>query len=192
MIQTKRDERDKNCNKMIGYQGMWNLPGPGIEPVSPVLAGRFLIPGPQRKSCCIYFFSGVPCLGCRFHEGRKFCFVHFYLVTPQIIAWLQQLLCKHLWNKWMLPDTTPYTHTHTHTASSLLLRHCLCPQCHGGSLPTAAFLGSAHPPHCLPTEQLRGTSLKGLPCFQIKRSFLTLPFKIPTYIHHQIVPPCDS
>ena len=23
-------------------QGMWNLPGPGIEPVSPALAGRFL------------------------------------------------------------------------------------------------------------------------------------------------------
>ena len=26
--------------------GMWDLPGPGIEPVSPALAGRFLTNGP--------------------------------------------------------------------------------------------------------------------------------------------------
>jgi len=31
-------------------QGMWNLPGPGIEPVSPALAGGFLSTGPLRKS----------------------------------------------------------------------------------------------------------------------------------------------
>ena len=31
--------------------GMWNLPGPGIEPVSPALAGRFLTTGPPGKSC---------------------------------------------------------------------------------------------------------------------------------------------
>ena len=30
--------------------GMWDLPGPGIEPVSPTLAGRFLSTGPPRKS----------------------------------------------------------------------------------------------------------------------------------------------
>ena len=29
--------------------GMWNLPGPGIEPMSPVLAGVFLITGPPWK-----------------------------------------------------------------------------------------------------------------------------------------------
>ena len=29
---------------------MWDLPGPGIEPVSPALAGRFLITGPPGKS----------------------------------------------------------------------------------------------------------------------------------------------
>ena len=28
---------------------MWNLPGPEIEPVSPVLAGRFLTTGPSGK-----------------------------------------------------------------------------------------------------------------------------------------------
>ena len=30
--------------------GMWGLPGPGIEPVSPVLAGRFLTTEPPGKS----------------------------------------------------------------------------------------------------------------------------------------------
>ena len=29
--------------------GMWDLPGAGIEPVSPALAGRFLIIGPPGK-----------------------------------------------------------------------------------------------------------------------------------------------
>ena len=30
-------------------QGLWDLPGAGIEPVSPALAGRFLIVGPPGK-----------------------------------------------------------------------------------------------------------------------------------------------
>ena len=30
--------------------GMWDLPGPGIEPVSPALAGRFLTTQPPGKS----------------------------------------------------------------------------------------------------------------------------------------------
>ena len=29
---------------------MWDLPGPGIKPVSPALAGRFLTTGPPGKS----------------------------------------------------------------------------------------------------------------------------------------------
>ena len=29
---------------------MWNLPGPGLEPVSPALADRFLTTGPPGKS----------------------------------------------------------------------------------------------------------------------------------------------
>ena len=33
-------------------QGMWNLPGPGIELVSPALAGRFLSTVPPEKSLC--------------------------------------------------------------------------------------------------------------------------------------------
>ena len=30
---------------------MWNLPGPGIKPMSPALAGRFLTTGPRGKFC---------------------------------------------------------------------------------------------------------------------------------------------
>ena len=30
--------------------GMWDLPGPGIKPMSPALAGRFLTTGPPGKS----------------------------------------------------------------------------------------------------------------------------------------------
>ena len=33
--------------------GMWNLPGPGIEPMSPTLAGRFLTTGPAGKSAML-------------------------------------------------------------------------------------------------------------------------------------------
>ena len=35
---------------VIVARGMWNLPGPGTEPVAPVLAGRFLTTGPPEKS----------------------------------------------------------------------------------------------------------------------------------------------
>ena len=31
----------------LSYSGMWDLPGPGIEPVSPALAGRLLTTGPK-------------------------------------------------------------------------------------------------------------------------------------------------
>ena len=34
----------------LAAQGMWSLPGPGIEPVSRALAGRFLSTVPLGKS----------------------------------------------------------------------------------------------------------------------------------------------
>ena len=39
-----REHRLSSCGSM------WNLPGPGIEPVCPALAGGFLTAGPPRKS----------------------------------------------------------------------------------------------------------------------------------------------
>ena len=35
--------------------GMWDLPGPGIEPMSPALAGRFLTTVPPGKSYSLYY-----------------------------------------------------------------------------------------------------------------------------------------
>ena len=41
-------------------RGMWDLPGPEIEPVSPALAGGFLTTAPPGKSYCFFFtFSFV-------------------------------------------------------------------------------------------------------------------------------------
>ena len=39
--------------------GMWNLPRPGIEPMSPALAGEFLSTGPPKKTsiCFLYLAS---------------------------------------------------------------------------------------------------------------------------------------
>jgi len=39
------------------WQGMWNLPGPGIEPMSPALAGEFLTTGSPGKSNHISFLN---------------------------------------------------------------------------------------------------------------------------------------
>ena len=39
--------------KLLG--GMWDLPGPGIEPVSPALAGGFLTTAPPGKSKAFFF-----------------------------------------------------------------------------------------------------------------------------------------
>ena len=43
--------------------GMWDLPGPGMEPISPALAGGFLIAGPPGKSPNVTFLkSEIPYL----------------------------------------------------------------------------------------------------------------------------------
>ena len=47
--------RLRSCGtRALLLHGMWDLPGPGIEPVSPTLAGGFFItapPGKSLKSC---------------------------------------------------------------------------------------------------------------------------------------------
>ena len=39
-----------SLHRLSCFLGMWALSGPGIEPVSPALAGRFLTTGPPGKS----------------------------------------------------------------------------------------------------------------------------------------------
>ena len=38
---------------------MWDLPGPGIKPMSPSLRGRFFTIGPLRKSPLLLFLNAV-------------------------------------------------------------------------------------------------------------------------------------
>ena len=43
--------------------GMWDLPGPGLEPVSPALAGGFLITAPPGSPFLCYFEANLrPCI----------------------------------------------------------------------------------------------------------------------------------
>ena len=44
--------RLSNCgSRAQPLHGMWDLPGPGIEPVSPALAGRLPTTAPPGKPC---------------------------------------------------------------------------------------------------------------------------------------------
>ena len=40
-------------------RGMWDLPGPGFEPVSPALAGGLLTTVPLGKPCIIFFLDST-------------------------------------------------------------------------------------------------------------------------------------
>ena len=42
-------------------RGMWDLPGPGLEPVSPALAGGFLTTAPPGKSLSILYIAVCIC-----------------------------------------------------------------------------------------------------------------------------------
>ena len=44
--------RLSNCDSRAQLlRGMWNIPGPGLEPVSPALVGGFLTTAPPGKPC---------------------------------------------------------------------------------------------------------------------------------------------
>ena len=54
------ERRLRTCGAWASLlRGMWDLPGPGLEPVSPALAGRFLTTAPPGRSnyCYFEFFS---------------------------------------------------------------------------------------------------------------------------------------
>ena len=51
------EHRLSSCGtQALLLHGMWDLPRPGLEPVSPALAGRFLTTVPPRKSQDFSFF----------------------------------------------------------------------------------------------------------------------------------------
>ena len=43
------------------FRAMWDLPGPGLEPVSPALAGEFLTAAPPGKSLLLCFRTWSYC-----------------------------------------------------------------------------------------------------------------------------------
>ena len=54
------ERRLRTCGaRALLLRGMWDLPGPGLEPMSPALAGRFLTTEPPGRSnyCYFEFFS---------------------------------------------------------------------------------------------------------------------------------------
>ena len=59
-LQTRRLS---NCGSLAQLLcSMWDLPRPGLEPVSPALAGRFSTTAPPVKPNSIFFFIGVKSL----------------------------------------------------------------------------------------------------------------------------------
>ena len=50
-------------------RGMWDLPGPGLEPVSPALAGGFLTTAPPGKSQEHFLIAALPA-ACHWHLAR--------------------------------------------------------------------------------------------------------------------------
>ena len=63
-LQTRRLS---SCGSRVQLlHGMWDLPRPGLEPVSPALAGRFSTTAPPEKPLFIYFlnlFLAALCVG---------------------------------------------------------------------------------------------------------------------------------
>ena len=87
-------------------RGMWDLPRPGLEPVSPALAGRFSTTAPPGKPC-IWHFDSSHCSGCElvFQCG-------FYLHFPDgYLCWISfHVLIGNLQIFWsnVCSDTSPF------------------------------------------------------------------------------------
>ena len=62
-FQAREHRLSSSCVQAYLAQGMWDLPGPGTEPVSPASAGRFLATEPPGKPELLIlnpiFYSGI-------------------------------------------------------------------------------------------------------------------------------------
>ena len=57
--------RLSNCGSRAQLlRGMWDLPRPGLEPVSPALAGRFSTTAPPGKPCSVFLISVIVLFVC--------------------------------------------------------------------------------------------------------------------------------
>ena len=71
---------------------MGGLPGPGIEPVSPALAGRFFTSEPSGKPCISHFNGMEKTLKPMIHYEHCHCFlfvlnVHFVETQRRKVHW---------------------------------------------------------------------------------------------------------
>ena len=58
-LQTRRLSSRGSWAQLL--RGMWDLPRPGLEPVSPALAGRFSTTAPPGKPCCLFLIYILAC-----------------------------------------------------------------------------------------------------------------------------------
>ena len=72
---------------VTGPPGLWNLPGPGMSSVSPVLAGRFLATGPPGKSR-----MGISC-------SNKICALSWLLCAHFMRAYAAYDRMQRLWEQ---------------------------------------------------------------------------------------------
>ena len=66
--------------------GMWDLPGPGLEPMSPALAGRFLTSAPPGKPLIVVLI-------CIF-LGDSWCWVPFLVLLTMCMSSLEKCLFR--------------------------------------------------------------------------------------------------
>ena len=81
---------------------MWNLPGPGIEPVSPALAGIFLTTGSWWKPHWAMYFKLQLCLHTPHNIFTCHCFISFHStyqhLTCYILIYFLGFISLH-WNR---------------------------------------------------------------------------------------------
>lgn len=70
--------------------------GPGIEPVTPVLAGRFLTTAPAGKSRCANCLLGTLCLQC--DDVKTVRLIFYMIMETQLMTCFAFLLSLQNWN----------------------------------------------------------------------------------------------
>ena len=79
------EHRLRSCDARAQLpHGMWDLPGPGLEPVFPALAGKFLTTAPPGKSLS-FFFETLPLAS---HTYPRFC--------PTSLVLFPHVLCRFI------------------------------------------------------------------------------------------------
>ena len=91
---------------VFAARGMWDLPGPEIEPISPALAGGFLTTAPPGKSLVMFFINlrkltSFPTFLRVFYHEWVLNFVPCFSATIYMIMWCRKSTVKDVENKRM-------------------------------------------------------------------------------------------